>query len=503
MTGKRIGPYEVVGKLGEGGMGEVYRARDERLGRIVAIKVLRQDLAADADRVERFEREARSASALNHPNIVTIHDVGVEGTTSYIAMDWVDGASLRELAAAGKPQPVATVVKIGAQIAEGLAKAHGAGIVHRDLKPDNVMVTHDGLVKILDFGLAKLAPAGADLGSQLVTQSAGTGAGTLLGTVGYMSPEQATGAAVDYRSDQFALGIILYELATGRRAFARESAPQTLAAIIEDELVRVQTHNPQVPLQLSHVIARCLAKKPDERYESTRDLARDLRDLAHESSASGISAAPLRGMSIARRALVATLVAIVALAAFWALRSRDGAVSAGDDVKRVVAVLPFRDLTGDPARAYFAAGVTDEIRGQLSKLGALRVLSRSAVRRYGDANMKGLRTDLGAGSAVEGSVRLDGARVRVAVELVDTGTEQTRVLRRSQAPRPLHRTGAAGGRVGSDACAGPFRSRQRLCGEGMGDQVATGVSEGAGAGAQRGRRDLEYRCTRVGDPRQA
>ena len=422
-SGARLGPYEVLEPIGTGGMGEVYRARDGRLGRIVAIKVLRQDLAADPDRVERFEREARSASALNHPNIVTIHDAGVEGATSYIAMEWVDGASLRGLAAAGRPLPVPDVVKIGAQIAEGLAKAHGAGIVHRDLKPENVMVTGDGLVKILDFGLAKLAPA-ADLGSQLATQSAGTAAGILLGTVGYMSPEQATGAVADYRSDQFSLGIILYELASGQRAFRGGSAPQTLAAIIEDEPDPVETHNPRVPPQLSHVIARCLAKNPDGRYESTRDLARDLRDLVHESSASQAAAAPVRRMSVGWLALITAVIAIAAVAGFWVQHSRQAAASAGDDVKRVVAVLPFRDLTGDPARAYFAAGVTDEIRGQLSKLGALRVLSRSAVQRYSDANVRGLHADFGAGSAVEGSVRLDGGRVRVAVELVDTTTEE-------------------------------------------------------------------------------
>ena len=230
---------------------------------------------------------------------------------------------------------------------------------------------------------------------------------------------------MDHRSDQFALGIILYELATGRRAFSRESAPQTLAAIIEDELEPTDSHNPQVPVQLSHVIARCLAKKPDERYESTRDLARDLRDLAHESTGSRIAAAPIRRKSIARLALAAALVALVAGSGAWALRSRGSVGSSGDDSRRVVAVLPFRDLTGDPARAYFAPGVTDEIRGQLSKLGALRVLSRGAVQRYGDANVKGLRADLGAGSAVEGSIRLEGTRVRVSVELVDTETEQT------------------------------------------------------------------------------
>jgi TolB-like protein/predicted Ser/Thr protein kinase len=421
--GARLGPYEILEPIGSGGMGEVYRARDGRLGRIVAIKVLRRDLAADPDRVERFEREARSASALNHPNIVTIHDVGVQGQMSYIAMEWVDGVSLRELVTGGKPQAVPDLVKIGAQIAEGLAKAHGAGIVHRDLKPDNVMVTRDGLVKILDFGLAKLAAA-ADFGSQLATAPGGTAAGILLGTVGYMSPEQAIGGAVDHRSDQFTLGIILYELATGRRAFRRDSAPQTLTAIIEDDPERIETHNPRVPAQLSQVIARCLAKNPDDRYESTRDLARDLRDLVHESSAR-IAVQPARRTSIARMAIVSAVVALAAVAAAWVFRSRSTASPAADESPRVVAVLPFRDLTGDPARAYFAAGMTDEIRGQLSKVAALRVLSRSAVQRYGDANLKGLRADLGAGSAVEGSVRLEGARVRVAVELVDTETERT------------------------------------------------------------------------------
>ncbi len=167
--GARLGPYEIVAPIGAGGMGEVYRARDTRLGRIVAIKVLRGDLAADADRIERFEREARSASALNHPNIVTIHDVGAEGATSYIAMEWVDGSSLRDLVSLGKPQTPAVVATIGAQIAEGLARAHAAGIVHRDLKPDNVMLTTEGLVKILDFGLVKLAPTVSDAGASLAT----------------------------------------------------------------------------------------------------------------------------------------------------------------------------------------------------------------------------------------------------------------------------------------------------------------------------------------------
>ena len=423
-AGARLGPYEIVAPIGSGGMGEVYRARDTRLGRIVAVKVLRGDIAADADRIGRFEREARSASGLNHPNIVTIHDVGVEIATSYIAMEWVDGSSLRDLVASGKPQSPASVATIGAQIAEGLALAHAAGIVHRDLKPDNVMLTADGLVKILDFGLAKLAPVVSDDGASLATRSADTQAGVLLGTIGYMSPEQAVGGPVDFRSDQFALGVILYELATGMRAFKRDSTPQTLTAIIEDDLEPVQNRNPRVPQQLARIITRALAKKPADRYESTRDLARDLKDLVHDSSSSPTIVAPTRRrLPAAMISVAVALVVLVAGIAWWANGRRTAAPA--DEMRKVVAVLPFRDLTGDPERAYFAAGVTDEIRGQLVKVPTLHILSRGAVQRYGDADVQRLRSELGAGTALEGSVRLDGQRARVTVELVDTGTQQT------------------------------------------------------------------------------
>ncbi|HEX6213282.1 MAG TPA: protein kinase [Vicinamibacterales bacterium] len=426
MVGETLDRYRIESKLGEGGMGVVYKALDPQLDRTVAIKVIRRDLTPDPDRLERFAREARSASALNHPNIVTIHDFGVEDGTSYIAMEWVDGSSLRDLVASGKPQPPLVVADTGAQIADGLARAHAAGIVHRDLKPDNVMLTSDGRVKILDFGLAKLVPAVADVGSTLATQSGGTAAGVLLGTVGYMSPEQAVGAAVDFRSDQFALGVILYELATGSRAFKRDSAPQTLAAIIEDDPEPVQARNPRVPQPLARIIARAMAKKPAERYGSTQDLARDLKDLVRDSSASQPAIAPARRTSSRTLILAsaAALLLIIGAVSWWAIAGR-GRDTAADDMRRVVAVLPFRDLTGDPDRTYFASGVTDEIRGQLVRVSALRVLSRSAAQRYGDADIPRLRSELGAGSALEGSVRLDGQRVRVAVELVDTSTEQT------------------------------------------------------------------------------
>jgi Tol biopolymer transport system component len=269
-------------------MGEVYRARDTRLDRDVALKVLPEAFALDPGRVRRFEGEARAASALNHPNIVTVYDMGSVGSLSYIAMELVEGKTLREALAAG-PFPLKRLLDVSCQIASGLARAHEAGIVHRDLKPENVMVSRDGLVKILDFGLAKRMPFEGDAGSVATTM---TQEGSVVGTVGYMSPEQASGKAVDYRSDQFALGAILYEMATSRRAFERDSKVQTLAAIVEDEPEPISSVNPKVPPPLRWVIERCLVKELKERYASTEDLARELgalRDHFSEVASSGES----------------------------------------------------------------------------------------------------------------------------------------------------------------------------------------------------------------------
>jgi serine/threonine protein kinase/Tol biopolymer transport system component len=324
-SGTRLGPYEVVSPLGAGGMGEVYRGRDSRLGRDVAIKVLPAALALDPERLKRFEREARSASSLNHTNIVTIHDIGVSDSTSYIAMELVNGESLR-LVLAGGPLPVRRSLRIGVQIAEGLAKAHEAGIVHRDLKPENVMVTKDGLVKILDFGLAKLTQTESDSGeeSHLPTQS-GTSPGIVLGTVGYMSPEQASGHLVDYRSDQFSLGSVLYELATGKRAFEEKTKPETLTAIIRDEPEPIGAINPQVPVPLRWIIERCLAKDPEDRYASTKDLARDLAAVRDHLSEVTSAAESLTDPAPSRSrgwipAVVAAAVVVALGATVWSLR---------------------------------------------------------------------------------------------------------------------------------------------------------------------------------------
>ena len=221
-TGTRLGHYEILSPLGAGGMGEVYRAKDPRLGREVAIKVLPEALALDRDRISRFEQEARAASALNHPNIVTIHEIGRAGDVAFIAMELVEGKTLRELTMSG-PLPLRRMLSVAAQVADGLAKAHSAGIVHRDLKPENVMMSKDGFVKILDFGLAKLGESGSGEVSAMQTLAhQETLPGTVVGTVGYMSPEQASGEPLDFRSDQFSLGSIIYETATGRRSVSEE-----------------------------------------------------------------------------------------------------------------------------------------------------------------------------------------------------------------------------------------------------------------------------------------
>ena len=272
-------------------MGEVYRATDTKLGRDAAIKVLTSATASDPDRRRRFEQEARSASALNHPNILTIYDIGEAGGDIYIAMELVEGRTLRELVASGEALPTKKLLDIAVQTAEGLAKAHSVGIVHRDLKPENLMVSKDGYVKILDFGLAKLTQSSSPENSALPTAiAAPTEPGTVMGTAGYMSPEQASGQAVDFRSDQFTLGAILYEMATGKRAFQRKTGAETLVAIIREEPQPLGQLAPKAPAPVRWIVERLLAKDPEERYASTKDLARDLksvRDHLSETSVSG------------------------------------------------------------------------------------------------------------------------------------------------------------------------------------------------------------------------
>ena len=333
-VGMRFGRYELLSRLGAGGMGEVWRARDHDLHRDVAVKFLPEKFAADPSRFSRFSQEARAASSLNHPNIVTIHDIGETSGLHFIVMELVEGHTLRELLQTRESHPFSPrrLLEIGAQIAEGLAKAHAAGIVHRDLKPENVMVTADGFVKVLDFGLAKLRSDGSGGQEQWFDSAAPTwpespspqtAVGAVLGTAGYMSPEQARGRPVDHRSDQFTLGTILYEMATGRQPFRRETPAQTIAAIIDDTPEPLHLLCPALPPPVRWLIERCLAKEPGERYASTLDLARELRSLREHlpEVASTGSSPPVGGRAPSPRrrrlAVFGLAAAALVVAATW------------------------------------------------------------------------------------------------------------------------------------------------------------------------------------------
>ena len=292
-SGTRLGAYEIVAPLGAGGMGEVYRARDPKLNRDVAIKILPETLFADAVALARFEREAQAVAALSHPNILAIFDFGRQGETAYAVMELLEGETLRARLEHGA-LPARKAAELATQIAEGLAAAHEKGIVHRDLKPENIFVTHEGRAKILDFGVAKRAGAAGDSGASLETSLAHTGSGTVLGTVGYMSPEQVRGEAVDPRSDIFAFGVVLYEMLTGRRAFQGATPADTMSAILKEDPPELTTAasgvGPSPALQ--RIVQHCLEKKPGERFQSARDVAFALGALSGSSSGSGAAAAP-------------------------------------------------------------------------------------------------------------------------------------------------------------------------------------------------------------------
>src|SRR5277367_2844522 len=331
----RLGPYEIVSMLGVGGMGEVYRARDSRLNRDVAIKILREDGTAGPEGRSRFEREARAVAALNHPNIIAVYDFGAAIGQQLIVSELIDGESLRSLLK-GRALSLRKLIDIATQVADGLAAAHAAGFVHRDLKPENVMMAKDGRIKILDFGLARQSKVSSDRGETAAYQdpsatfaSPGDGSqhltqdGAILGTASYMSPEQALGHEIDYRSDQFSLGLIIYELISGKQAFAKPSSVETMAAIVREE---PPTLDEKLPPPLRWIIDRCLAKEPEQRYESTRDLYRDLRNLrdhiseAYTSASFTPVAAKPKGRDWRVRASVGIGCLILGSLAAWLLK---------------------------------------------------------------------------------------------------------------------------------------------------------------------------------------
>jgi serine/threonine protein kinase/Tfp pilus assembly protein PilF len=378
-AGTRLGPYEITGTLGAGGMGEIYRARDPRLGRDVAIKVISRAAGSDAERLQRFEQEARAVAALSHPNVLAIFDVGT-GDVPYLVTELLEGDTLRTLLEQGPLGPQRTI-DLSLQLVAGLAAAHARGIVHRDLKPDNIFITSDDHVKILDFGLAKHHQVDVN-GGQSITRPQTT-SGTVLGTVGYMAPEQVRGLEADHRADIFSTGAVLFEMLTGHRAFRGESPADTMSAVLNDPPSAL-VFNPDTPPSLARIIRRCLEKDVNQRFQSARDLGFAIESITD------IRAAP--------------------------------AAAAARADESSIAVLPFANVGGDADNQYFSDGLAEELIIALTRLSGLRVASRtSSFRFHGrDMDIRQIGRELGVGAILEGSVRRAGTHLRVTAQLTNT-----------------------------------------------------------------------------------
>ena len=377
----RLGVYEIIAPLGAGGMGEVYRARDTRLKRDVAVKVLPEDVASSPDRLARFEREARTVAGLNHPNIVTLYSVEEIAGTRFITMELVEGQTLASLVTAGG-LPVARVLELAIPLADALAAAHEKGVVHRDIKPANVMLTQEGRVKVLDFGVAKPALDPEDPNAATVVEPLSV-AGNVVGTTSYMSPEQIRGGPVDARTDLFSLGVLMYELASGRRPFAGETMGDVISAILRDRPAPLASLRPDLPPDLERIIARCLEKQPRERFQTALDVANDLRGLQR------------------------------ALEGWPAPRPAPENVAS-------IAVLPFVNRSASADDEYFSDGLADELLNLLAKIRGLRVAARTSAFYFKgkDTTISEVGRALNVTTVLEGSVRKAGQRVRISVQLV-------------------------------------------------------------------------------------
>jgi TolB-like protein/tetratricopeptide (TPR) repeat protein/tRNA A-37 threonylcarbamoyl transferase component Bud32 len=420
-----LGSYQILNKIGSGGMGEVYKAEDKKLGRLVAIKVLPPGLVADPERLRRFSLEARAVSALNHPNILTVHDLGEVDGSPFLVMELLEGKTLREKLDEGG-LPTKMMLEIGIQIARGLAAAHEKGIIHRDLKPENLFITRDDRVKILDFGLAKLKYAqdrslvsGDGPTMALKSSDKQTEAGMVMGTVAYMSPEQAQGLPLDSRSDLFSLGVVLWEMVTGARPFQRESMVATMQAIIHEEPPDLDSLLRVSPV-LERVLRSCLSKSPEGRFHSAHDLAFALQSALEAGSAPSLSEGTRSSVHVfsLRRFwpwVAAGVIALGAVALSWAWP-----VSPGHAMTSL-AVLPLQNYSGDAQQDYFVDGMTDALIGDLGQIKALKVISRTSVMQYkgGKKTLPEIAKELGVQGILEGSVMRAGNKVRVTTRLMD------------------------------------------------------------------------------------
>jgi serine/threonine protein kinase/tetratricopeptide (TPR) repeat protein len=397
VIGRTLSHYRINAAIGAGGMGEVYRATDSKLGREVALKVLPPNVACDPERLARFQREARAVASLNHPHIVTIHSVEEADGVHFLTMELVDGQTLDRLIPASG-LPIEQIFKIAGALAEALSAAHEKGIIHRDLKPSNVMVTDDGRVKVLDFGLAKGIAAEMTNDATLTSPAGHTQPGVVMGTPAYMSPEQIAGRALDHRTDIFSLGIVLHEMATGRSPFEGTSSAELASSILRDSPPLVTDARADLPSDLARVIRRCLEKEPRHRVQTARDISNEFRDLAQTVF----------------RKKPATNSALRAVTA-----ADSGAARADEGFW--IAVLPFKCVGSNAELTALADGITDDIVTGLSRFSYLRVIARSSTSHYAhnDLDVRAVGRELGAQYVMEGTLRQAGSRVRVAVQLVD------------------------------------------------------------------------------------
>lgn len=451
VEGSEIGHYQIIRLLGEGGMGEVYLARDRKLGRQVALKLLPEEFMSERQRVLRFEQEASAASALNHPNILTIYEIGESSGRHFISTEFIEGQTLRDRLRTAT-MSIVEVLDVARQVASALAAAHEVGIIHRDIKPENIMVRRDGLVKVLDFGLAKLTNQQAT-GPEATTRAlVQTGAGIVMGTVRYMSPEQARGLEIDARSDIWSLGCVIYEMVAGRLPFDGATASDVISLVLQKEAPPLARYSPEVPAELDRIVTKSLQKTPEERFQLAKDLVLDLKSLKQQLEfqaerergvTPGIMSVPTDAnrhaissadylvnkvkrhkraiLFLAPLGIAIAIVAYVALPRYFAKRQVAVPPSTSADMIRSIAVLPFANTSGNPETEYLSDGISESLINSLSQLPGVKVIHRSSTFKYKgkDVDLQEVANSLDVEGVLTGRVSQRGENLEINVELVN------------------------------------------------------------------------------------